>query len=59
MVSSINKIIILLKIKHELGFGKLTLLERRKGIHGHPQACGFASSCIILLPHHVMFHSKQ
>jgi hypothetical protein len=28
-------------------------------MHGHPQACGFASSCALILPHHVMFHSQQ
>jgi hypothetical protein len=25
----------------------------------HPKTCGFASSCIIILPCHFMFHSKQ
>jgi hypothetical protein len=48
-----------LKLKHELGIGDLILLERRRGCGGIPQACGFASSCIILTPHYVMFYSKQ
>ena len=28
-------------------------------MHGHPQACGFASSCPLLRYHHIMFHIKQ
>jgi hypothetical protein len=47
-----------LKLKHELGIGNQKLLERRR-VPRHPQTCGFSSYCILLLPHHVMFHSKQ
>jgi hypothetical protein len=28
-------------------------------MRGHPQACSFAMSYIIILPHHVMFYSKH
>jgi hypothetical protein len=35
------------------------ITQKKKGMHGHPQACDFASSCIILFPHHVMFYPKQ
>ena len=28
---------------------------KKRGMQGHPQACGFASSCPLLLPHHVMY----
>jgi hypothetical protein len=43
-----------LKLEHELENGNLKLLKR-----GHPQACGFASSCISILTHHVLFHFKR
>jgi hypothetical protein len=32
---------------------------KKKGMRRHPEACGFASSCVLIIPHHVMFQSKQ
>ena len=32
----------------------LEMAWKKRGIQGHLQACGFASSCPLLLPHHIM-----
>jgi hypothetical protein len=56
VVSNIYTIIIVLKLKHELGIGDLTLLERRRGCGGIPKlvvllvlALFFFSLCHVLL----------
>jgi hypothetical protein len=58
-VSNIYTIIMMLKIKTWVRNWKPHITWKKTGMRGRPQACGFASSCIIILHHHVMFHSKQ
>ena len=32
----------------------LEMVWKKRGMQGHPQACGFANSCPLFLPHHIM-----
>jgi hypothetical protein len=50
VVSNIYTIIIVLKLKHELGIGDLTLLERRRG-------CGGILKLVVLLVLALFFFS--
>jgi hypothetical protein len=60
MVYNIYTIIMVVKLKHELGIGNLKLVKRRRGGGGgHPQTFGFSFSCNILLPCYVMLRFKK